>query len=217
MSLLSGRPRHTAAIALLLTSLVTGAAAAPLSPYKALGLRDDVEPHLKAPPVASITAGALGIRLEITPLREVQRRFGGVIRHAGDAGEAVTFLCFFGRSAAGLPVTYWFTSNDEMSGGRNEVSEVAVQAGARSEISAQCAAAPAALTGVDFGVPSVGSTLKVVRKHFAGGRPNAAGQLGYASERPAKRSPDSTVLQSVRYLIHAGVVRTISVSQVTSG
>jgi hypothetical protein len=206
-----------AVLALCLNASPANVGAAPLSPYKALGVQDAVDPQLKSPPVGGITAGALSISLEVTPLRDVRRRFGGVIRHAGDAGDAVTFLCFVGRAAAGAPVTYWFTSNDEMSGGHNEIGEVAVQAGARAEASAECARAPAALTGVEFGVPSVGSPLSAVIKHFAGGRPNRAGQLGYANERASRVSSESRVLQSVRYLIRAGVVTAISVSQVTYG
>jgi hypothetical protein len=206
-----------AAFALMLNALPVNAGAEPVSPYKVLGVLDTVEPSLKSPPVTRITAGGMSIQLEVTPLRAVQRRFGGVIRHAGDAGDAVTFLCFVGRGAAGAPVTYWFTSNDEMSGGHDEIGQVAVQTGATARVLAACAKAPPALMGVDFGIPSIGSPLAAVTRHFAGGRPNRAGQLSYANEHPAKGSSESRVLQSVGYLFRAGVVTAISVSRVTYG
>ncbi len=79
-----------------------------------------------------------------------------------------------------------------------------------------CGPAPASLTGIDFGVPSLGSALDAVTTRFGKGLPNARGYLGYASEVVEKEPKESTVTQSVQYRLRDGVVTTISVSQVTA-
>ena len=187
----------------------------PLSPYKALDLPKAVHPTLHAAPVQTITAGPLGIQLEITRLDTVKKQFGGVVRGAGDAGDAVTWLCYAGKSAE-QPVVYWFASNDEMSGDHHEVTQVAVQANPSGKAPAGCGDAPPALTEINFGVPSVRSTLDAVAKHFGTAKPDAKGYLSYASEVAVKEPKDFTVTQSVQYRVRDGMVTTISVSQVTT-
>lgn len=191
-------------------------AAGPLSPYKALDLPKAVHPTLHAAPVQAITAGSLGIQLEVTRLDAVKKQFGGVVRGAGDAGDAVTWLCYAGKNAEQQPVVYWFASNDEMSGDYHEVTQVAVQANPSGKAPAGCGDAPSALTEINFGVPSVGSALDVVAKHFGMAKPDAKGYLSYASEVAVKEPKDFTVTQSVQYRVRDGVVTTISVSQVTA-
>jgi hypothetical protein len=189
--------------------------AGPLSPYKALDLPKAVHPTLHTAPVQAITAGPLGIQLEVTPLDAVKKQFGGVVRGAGDAGDAVTWLCYAGKNAEQQPVVYWFASNDEMSGNHHEVTQVAVQANPSGKAPAGCGEAPSALTEINFGVPSVGSALDAVVKHFGTGKPDAKGYLSYASDVAVKEPKDFTVTQSVQYRVRDGVVTTISVSQVT--
>jgi hypothetical protein len=204
-------------LALCLSAFTIPAVAGPFSPYTALNLPDVVNPTLPSAPVGRITAGPLAVGLEVTPLGEVQRRFGGRIGHAGDAGEAVSWLCFIGRSPAGTPIAYWFMANDEMSGDSHEVTEVAVQSNPPATALHACKGAPATLGGVGFGVPSVGRREGEVIKYFGGGHPDRRGYLSYSSEVRSKTSAGFTVLQSVRYLFVNGMVNTISVSQVTSG
>jgi hypothetical protein len=190
--------------------------AGPLSPYKALGLPKAVHPTLHAAPVQAIMAGSLGIQLEVTPLDAVKKQFGGTVRGAGDADDAVTWLCYAGKNVEQKPVVYWFASNDEMSGDHHEVTQVAVQANPSGKAPRGCGDAPSALIGIDLGVPSVGSTLDAVAKHLGAAKVDTKGCLGYASEVIAKESTEATVTQSVQYRVRDGVVTTISVSQVTA-
>ena len=195
---------------------VDAVASGPVSPYKALRLPEVVHPTLAAAPVSTITAGSFSIQLEHTPLESVRKRFGGRVQGAGDAGLAVMWLCYTGKDADQRPVVYWFASNDEMSGIHHEVTQVAVQTIASGVAPKGCGVAPAALTGVDFGVPSVGATSDAVIKHFGSGTPDARGYVGYASQVSVTEPKDFTVTQSVQYRVRAGVVTTISVSQVTT-
>ena len=199
----------------LATSAVSAFAAGPTSPYKALGLPNAVHPTLQEAPVQAITAGSLTIQLEVTPLDAVKRKFGGIVRGAGDAAEAVTWLCYVGTWNQ-KPVVFWFISNDEMSGGRHEVTQVAVQANPGGVAPRGCGEAPASLSGIDFGVPSLGSSVDAVVKHFGAGAPSAKGDLSYASEVEVKEPKEATVMLSLQYRVREGVVVTISVSQVTT-
>ena len=212
------RGGRAASLAFCLSALTMSAVARPFSPYTVLSLPDVVNPTLASAPVRRITAGPLVIGLEVTPLGEVQRRFGGRIGHAGDAGEAVSWLCFIGRSRAGAPIAYWFMANDEMSGDKREVTEVAVQSNppgtARARLQGRARRrSMASSSGSRLSAVTEGAVVK----YFGGGRPDRKGHLSYASEVPSKTSAGFTVLQSVRYLFVDGVVNTISVSQVTSG
>jgi hypothetical protein len=203
-------------ITILAASTTSAVASGPLSPYKALGLPKAVHPTLHAAPVQAITAGPLNIKLEVTRLDAVKKQFGGVVQGAGDAGDAVTWLCYAGKNAEQQPVVYWFASNDEMSGNHHEVTQVAVQANPSGKAPRGCGSAPPALTEINFGVPSVGSTVDAVAKHFGTAKFDAREFLSYASEVAVKEPKDFTVSQSVQYRVRGGVVTTISVSQVTT-
>jgi hypothetical protein len=210
-----------AAAALSLFALGTTAfAAGPMSPYKALGLPNVVHPTLQIAPVQIIMIGSFSVQLEVTHLDAVKKQFGGVVRGAGDAGNAVTWLCYAGKNEQQMPVVYWFASTDEMSGNHHEVTQVAAQANPSGIAPLGCGEAPAALSGIDFGVPSVGATVDAVSRHFGAGKPDARGYVGYASSTPVqgegKGDEDARVTQSVQYRVRDSVVTVVSVSQVTA-
>jgi hypothetical protein len=188
----------------------------PLSPYKALDLPKSIHPTLTVAPVQAITAGSLSITLESTPLDVVKKEFGGKIRGAGDAGDAVSWLCYAGKDSDQRALIYWFVSNDEMSGDDHEVTQVAVQLNPGVESPRGCAVAPPNLTGISFGVPSVGAGLDAVTKQLGEGKPSARGYLGYGSEVVQTSPKDATVTQSVQYRFRHGSVTVVSVSQVTT-
>jgi len=190
--------------------------ATPLSPYKALRLPNAVHPTLSTAPVQAITVGPFNIELEVTRLDAVKKQFGGTIRGAGDAAKAVTWLCYAGKNTAQMPVVYWFASNDEMSGDHHEVTQIAVQSNPGGIAPNGCRDAPTSLIEINFGVPSVGSTLDDVVKHFGPGKPDPKGYLSYATEVAVKEPKDGTVTQSVQYRVRGGVVTTVSVSQVSA-
>ena len=195
----------------------TGATAAgPVSPYRALGLPHAIHPALTAAPVQTITAGSLNIQLEVTRLSAVKKQFGGVVRGSGDAANAATWLCYAGKDSEGTAVVFWFISNDEMSGNLHEITQVAVQSNPTEIIPSGCGAAPAELTRIDFGVPSIGATLDAVAERFGAAKPDARGYIGYASEVAVQQPKEFTMLQSVQYRIRGGKVTTVSVSQVTT-
>ncbi len=199
----------------LAASMEAAFAAGPVSPYKALGLPKAVHPTLSAAPVGTVRVGALEVRLEVTPLSAVQRMFGGVVRGAGDAANAVTWLCYAGRDAKQRSVVYWFASNDEMSGDHHEVTQIAVQDNPAGTAPAGCGAAPVGL-GIQFGIPSVGSTMDEVSAKFGAGKVDARGFVSYASEANTTTPKEMTVTQSVQYRVREGVVTIASVSQVST-
>ena len=96
------------------------------------------------------------------------------------------------------------------------MTQVAIQTTPGSAASSGCGIAPVSLSGIDFGVPSIGSNVDAVVKHFGAGSPDAKGNLSYASEVPVKEPKEYTVMQSLQYRVRGGVVTTISVSQVTT-
>jgi hypothetical protein len=166
----------------LATSAASAAAGIPLSPYKALSLPKVINLTLRTAPVQAITTGSLTIQLEVTPLDAVKQQFGGVIRNAGDAGDAVTWLCYAGEYVGQMHVVYWFASDDEMSGGHHEVTQTAVQANPSGKVPEGCSSAPSTLTDIHFGVPSVGSSLGAVVKHFGKWKPDSKGYLSYGPD-----------------------------------
>src|SRR5690349_12715300 len=56
--------------------------------------------ELKAPPVKEIRLGAMPVVLEQTRLGEIQARYGGQIRSAGEAGTAAEWLCYHVETSA---------------------------------------------------------------------------------------------------------------------
>ena len=102
---------HILTAALLFSGIAHGQATA----YTALGLPDSGGHQRRRPLLRPIYAGALTLQLESTTLPDVQRAFGGQLRHGGDAGGAVFWLCYAGQTQAKRPLLYWFLSNAEMS------------------------------------------------------------------------------------------------------
>jgi hypothetical protein len=199
----------------LAASMEAAFAAGPVSPYKALGLPKAVHPTLSSAPVGTIRVGALEVRLEVTPLSAVQLMFGGVIRGAGDAANAVTWLCYAGKDAKQRSVVFWFASNDEMSGDHHEVTQIAVQDNPGGAAPAGCGVAPVGLR-IEFGIPAVGSTMDEVSAKFGAGKPDARGFVSYASETKTTTPKEMTVMQSVQYRVRESVVTIVSVSQVST-
>jgi hypothetical protein len=204
-------------IVFLLTAVGTGVTQTPVSPYTALVFPETDGIKLHAAPVKSIQVGPLAVVLETTILAKVSQRFGGTMHYAGDAGDAVNWLCYAGNGAAGKPVIYWFASNEEMSSEDHSISQVAVQSNPSGVAPAGCGSAPVLAT-IDLGVPGVGASLADVTKRLGAGKPDAKGFLSYQSERhvAGRGDKDSVTLQAVQYQIVSGVVATVSVSQVTS-
>ncbi len=157
--------RYTQLVAMVLVATSAAIAATPVSPYKALNLPNAVNPTLHVAPVQAITIGPLSIDLEVTPLSFVQEQFCGVKHKAGDAGNAVNWLCYAGKTGQ-MPVIYWFASNNEMAGSQHQVTQIAIQTDPGGNVPEGCGSAPSTLAGINFGVPSIGATLDAVVKHF---------------------------------------------------
>jgi hypothetical protein len=204
-------------ILFVLAAVGIGVAQTPVSPYVALVFPETDGIKLHAAPVKSIQVGPLAVVLETTILGAVSQRFGGTMHNAGDAGDAVNWLCYAGNNAAQKPVVYWFASNNEMSSEDHSISQVAVQSNPGGVAPAGCGSA-AVLATIDLGVPGVGTSLADVTKRLGAGKPDAKGFLSYQNERhvAGRGDKDSVTLQTVQYQIAGGVVVTVSVSQVTS-
>ncbi len=196
--------------------MLSAGAKEPVSPQRALHLPESIHPALGFAPVSRMTAGSLTVLLEVTPLGQIRQRFGGTIEHSGGAGNASSWLCYASKNTGPKPLVFWFVSNSEMSGGGQRVTQVAVQADPSGAVPEGCSWAPASLTGVDLGIPSVGSPILGVTRYFGGGKVDAQGYLGYASETSLRGPKKATSTQAVQYRIRRGIVDTVRVSQVTA-
>ena len=202
------RARHT----WVLVALFAAAAAWATGPYEALHLPAGIEPTLHSAPVGAIQAGSLSIHLEKTPLARLQKAFGGVLQHGGDAGSAANWLCLL-TAPGGHGFVIWFISNAEMSGPAQEVTQIAVQQ-VTPPAPAGCSSAPAGFT-VELHIPGLGSSREAITAYFGRARPGGD-DLGYASSSAVKGDKEATRLQTIQYRLRDGAAVTVSVSQVTS-
>lgn len=81
-------------------------------------------PTLANPPTSGVTLGRFRISFESTTLADVAlAALGGEIRHKGDAGDSVYWLCFT-NPGRGFADQIWIVSDGEMGGPENEITEV---------------------------------------------------------------------------------------------
>jgi hypothetical protein len=204
-----------AMVATVLTAPVTGVLAQHLSPTRMIPSASNITQTRNAALFKDIRAGSLNIVLEKTTLFDVQRAFGGMLQHQGDAGEATEWLCYAGPSKRGEPTLFWFLSG-EMGGAEESILSVAQQSNPGGKLPEGCANAPHDLTSIDFGVPNVGAKLGDVTSHVGAAKPDVNGHFHYAASYPSQQSKDFTVTQTLVYTTKNSIITGVAITQVTS-
>jgi hypothetical protein len=189
-----------AALCLALAAVVTPVSAAQLGGMGAAIYGNSFnfsKANLEKAPVRQITVGKLGVTLQRTKLRDVQKAFGGTLQTAGEGASRADWLCY---AADGANV--WFISN--ALGGYEFVMMVAAEAGAAAK---GCDAAPAGLSSPDFGIPGLGASTADLKATFGAASGN---KLAYRNDRPGGYT---NVAQYIGYVLKGGKVAGIGVGE----
>lgn len=149
--------------------------------------------NLPAPPISTIRAGNMQIKLQGTRLAEVRRQFGGTIMSSGDA----TWLCYHSGDA-----NTWFISN--ALGGQEFVMMVAVEAATRRP--GDCEAVDGFRTP-DLGIPGLGASTADLQAAFGAASGN---KVAYRNDRPGGYAD---IAQYIGYTLRSGRVTGIGVGE----
>src|SRR5690606_20683494 len=112
--------------------------------------------NLEKAPIRQIGMGKLGVTLQRTRLRDIQKAFGGTLQSQGEGGARADWLCYAGGGA-----NVWFISN--ALGGHEFVMMVAAEAGKPAR---RCDAAPADFPLPQFGIPGLGASTAELKAAF---------------------------------------------------
>ncbi|MBP7002011.1 hypothetical protein [Amaricoccus sp.] len=129
-----------------------------------------------APLFAGIRAGGMDWTLGESTLAEVARAFGGKLDQGGPEGAPAAWLCFAG-AAGGRPAIFWFIADGATDA--QPLTRIAVEP--QDERGAgTCPPAPAALDGVEAGIPGPGARLAELRASLGEAKPGPRGHVHYA-------------------------------------
>lgn len=187
-----------AALCLALAAAVTPVSAAQLGGMGAAIYGNSFnfsKANLEKAPVRQITVGKLGVTLQRTRLRDVQKAFGGTLQTAGEGASRADWLCY---AADGANV--WFISN--ALGGYEFVMMVAAEAGATAK-----GCDPADFPVPDFGIPGLGASTADLKATFGAASGN---KLAYRNDRPGGYT---NVAQYIGYVLKGGKVAGIGVGE----
>jgi len=153
--------------------------------------------NLDKPAVKQITVGKLGVTLQRTKLRDVQKAFGGTLQTSGEGSSRADWLCYAAEGA-----NVWFISN--ALGGYEFVMMVAAETGPAAR---GCDAAPAGFTAPNFGIPGLGAATGDLKATFGAASGN---KLAYRNDRPGGYT---NVAQYIGYVLKSGKVTGIGVGE----
>jgi hypothetical protein len=201
--------------AALIVALLIAAPVAAAEPTLGPGFADTVirytgpEGKVFDKPVDLITIGDFDVRLEVTNLTDVTSAFGGEIHHQGEAGEAVTWLCYTRDERV-----FWFYSDGEMGDGK--VNMVAVEDAPGASTGAGCSEAHRAFDSIDFGIRTFGDWMGVM--HRLGTVEPEGGLFGYRymDEIPLDGKGTQYIAQELVYRVdgdHIGAVAVLQISE----
>jgi hypothetical protein len=107
-------------------------------------------PTLAHPPSIGVTVGRFRILFENTTLADVAiAALGGEIRHMGDAGDSVYWLCFT-NPGSGFADQIWIVSSGEMGGSEHEITEVIAKRTHGRPVTSPCPTLPVDMRYVSF-------------------------------------------------------------------
>ena len=167
---------------------------------------------------AGVTLGTAPLLLEKTRIDDLATQYGGTIHSQGDAGDAVSWLCYtqHARTKADTPKTVWFTSSGEMAGEGHTLSMVAVENVDAAKLSG-CLTAPKGFAFPSFGVPAIGANLTDLKAKFPALHRDKQGNVYFDSVRPLGDGTGASTYQALGYrLSRKGLVSAITLSQVTT-
>lgn len=182
------------------------------------GIVGESAPEVDVDFAGGITLGSMPLTLEKTTLDQIQGGFGGLLHSQGDAGSAVTWLCYtrHAKTKADTPTTVWFTSDNEMAGGTDAVSMVVVENVDASKVSG-CATAPKTFAFPIFGAPAIGASLADLQAKFGVLKRDRQHNAYYNSTRPVGDGSGKSIYQKLGYVLSKkGAVFGIALSQVTT-
>lgn len=197
----------------ILAPLPAVADSAPMLAGFAREVTHDADPlnEVTETPVTAIIIGDLVVELEKTPMQAVADVFGGAVLSSGEAGEAMSWLCYTRGER-----TIWFYEDGEFGGGN--VNMVAVETTPGTTDRASCIEGPAGLDTIDFGVPAISADWSEVMDRFGVMRPTDTGMWGYRSvvQTPLEGGGFFVIAQELHYRRNnAGEIDAIAVLQVS--
>lgn len=172
-------------------------------------------------PSAGLRMGNLEVKLERTTLAEIVAATNlGTIRHRGDAGESVYWLCYTvveNEKAARV----WIQASGEMGGPEHDVTEIAVRSIANHPLASDCPVLPKQFSKLSFGNGvSLGASKVEVGNLLGSGMISSGSQsfIGYHGKESGDGQCDGgyDLLNSLFLTFEAGVVVGIDAGQVTS-
>lgn len=207
------RKRLLAACASLIAGLTVPAHAEPSLPgfaNEVLGNRVVSGKALKKAPVKTVKAGDLEVKPEITTLTVIAAKFGGMIQHHGDAGDSTYWLCYLAPGKEAVAITF---ASGEIGGDEHAVTVISIETSAASSIEG-CSAAPAGLTGLDFGIPGLGSKLGAITRALGREKPDTANRLKYNSTTAS--AEEGSKLQTLTYRLQNEVATGVAFTQAST-
>jgi len=182
------------------------------------GIVGESAPEVDIDFAAGTTIGQMPIAFEKTTLDLIQGSYGGLLHTQGDAGNAVTWLCYtqHAKTKADIPTTVWFISDNEMAGGTDTVSTIVVENVDASKVSG-CATASKTFVFPTFGIPSIGASPADLQAKFGALKRDRQHNAYYDSTRPVGDGSGKSVYQKLGYVISKkGTVSGLALSQVTT-
>ncbi len=165
---------------------------------------------------SGVDLGGLKLEFEKTKLDDIKSIYGGESHFQGDAGNAVTWLCYTVPAAGkAAPTTVWFTSTSEMSGPGDTLSMVAVQR-VDAAMSDGCAVAPNDFPVPGFAIPGVGASVTAIKSRFGAKLERRTSTLYFSSIHPAADDSSLSTYETIGYAVADGVVTAVAIIQVTT-
>lgn len=158
--------------------------------------------------VTDIIIGDYALAMEETPLTAIRQYLGGRLHMTGDAGEAMSWLCYTTDSQA-----LYIYSDGEMGDGRP--SAVVVDNRGAAPKSAGCSPYLGETPVIDFGIVMLGGTIKAVQSTYGRISPDETGTFSYGSITPQPGSDTMVQWQDIYYHATNGVIDAVGISQET--
>ena len=173
---------------------------------------------MKRKPTTGATFGAWRIDFEKNTLPEVLSRASvGAIRHTGDAGKSIYWLCYTVSGQA--PARIWITAHGEMGGPERAVTGVTITTLKSSQAVSECPALPAHMRPVSIqGNIWIGMREEAITRILGAPSYRKTDWLSYDFEgkKPGNCAGGFDVLNSLMLNARQGIVEAIYASQVTS-
>lgn len=158
--------------------------------------------------VTGVIIGDYAFAMEETPLTTIRQYLGGKLHMSGEAGEAMTWLCYTTDLQA-----FYIYSDGEMGDGKP--SAVVLDNRGPAPASAGCARYRGDSIDLDLGVVAIGRPTREAMAAYGRAKPDDTGTFAYGSISPLQRDPAMMEWQDIYYHSTDGVIDAIGVTQIT--